>query len=176
MTHCRVPLSRACERERGTIERHDRPKPAPPIVLSVVPAKRSACDASYTPTPSVDGSGDCDVKVESRSGRPATGKVDVILKKIEQGRKTINSNFYCQQLMRLKQNVEKKRPELINRKGVGFHHDNARPHTHLATRVARAGCPGRPNGSALQPCHVAALVLQLESWFSSQLHIHASKR
>lgn len=47
---------------------------------------------------------------------------------------TINSDLYCQQLMRLKQSIQEKRPELINRKGVVFHHDNARPHTSLTTR------------------------------------------
>ncbi|GBP86984.1 Histone-lysine N-methyltransferase SETMAR [Eumeta japonica] len=36
--------------------------------------------------------------------------------------------------MRLKQDVEKKRPELINRKDLVFHHDNARPHTSLTTQ------------------------------------------
>ncbi|KAJ0184087.1 hypothetical protein K1T71_000510 [Dendrolimus kikuchii] len=36
--------------------------------------------------------------------------------------------------MRLKQKVERKRPELINRRGVVFHHDNARPHTSLVTQ------------------------------------------
>ncbi|GBP89675.1 Histone-lysine N-methyltransferase SETMAR [Eumeta japonica] len=48
--------------------------------------------------------------------------------------KTINSDWYYQQLMRLQQEVEKKQPELINRKGVVFHHYNARPRTYLATR------------------------------------------
>ncbi|GBP16774.1 Histone-lysine N-methyltransferase SETMAR [Eumeta japonica] len=47
---------------------------------------------------------------------------------------TINSDLYCQQLMRLKQDEEKKGPESINRMGVIFHHDNARPHTSLATQ------------------------------------------
>lgn len=47
---------------------------------------------------------------------------------------TIDSTLYCQQLMRLKQAIQEKRPELINRKGVVFHHDNARPHTSLVTR------------------------------------------
>ncbi|GBP49890.1 hypothetical protein EVAR_29503_1 [Eumeta japonica] len=37
-------------------------------------------------------------------------------------------HLYYQLLMRLKQEVEKKRPELFNRKGVVLHHDNARPH------------------------------------------------
>ncbi|GBP77328.1 hypothetical protein EVAR_38146_1 [Eumeta japonica] len=44
------------------------------------------------------------------------------------------SDFYCQHLMRLKQEVKKKWPESINRKGVDFHHDNAGPHTSLATQ------------------------------------------
>ncbi|KAL0859687.1 hypothetical protein ABMA27_010802 [Loxostege sticticalis] len=48
--------------------------------------------------------------------------------------RTIDSELYCGQLMRLKQEVERKRPELINRRGVVFHHDNARPHTSLATQ------------------------------------------
>ncbi|KAF2344363.1 hypothetical protein FHG87_024879 [Trinorchestia longiramus] len=30
--------------------------------------------------------------------------------------------------------LHQKRPELVNRTGVVFHHDNARPHTTLATR------------------------------------------
>ncbi|GBP42738.1 hypothetical protein EVAR_23376_1 [Eumeta japonica] len=37
--------------------------------------------------------------------------------------------------MRLKQGVEKKGPELINRKGVVFLHDSARPHVSLATHI-----------------------------------------
>lgn len=47
---------------------------------------------------------------------------------------TINSNIYCQQLTKLNEAVKEKRPELANRKGIVFHHDNARPHTSLATR------------------------------------------
>lgn len=47
---------------------------------------------------------------------------------------TINSSLYCQQLVRLQQAIEKKRPSLYNRKGVVFLHDNARPHTSLMTR------------------------------------------
>ncbi|GBP76128.1 Histone-lysine N-methyltransferase SETMAR [Eumeta japonica] len=46
------------------------------------------------------------------------------------------SDFYYQKLMKLKQKVEaeEKRPKLINRKGVVFQHDNARPYTSLATQ------------------------------------------
>ena len=47
---------------------------------------------------------------------------------------TINSEVYCHQLDNLNDSLKKKRPELINRKGVVFHQDNARPHTSLLTR------------------------------------------
>ncbi|GBP95367.1 Mariner Mos1 transposase [Eumeta japonica] len=43
-------------------------------------------------------------------------------------------DLYCQKLMRLKEEVEKKRLESKDRKGVIFHHDNARPHTLLDTQ------------------------------------------
>ncbi|KAJ0174850.1 hypothetical protein K1T71_009958 [Dendrolimus kikuchii] len=48
--------------------------------------------------------------------------------------RTIDSELYCEQLMRLKQKVQRKRPELINRRGVVFLHDNAKPHISLATQ------------------------------------------
>ncbi|XP_018306549.1 histone-lysine N-methyltransferase SETMAR-like [Mycetomoellerius zeteki] len=35
----------------------------------------------------------------------------------------VDSDLYCQQLMRLKQSIQEKRPELINRKDIVFHHD-----------------------------------------------------
>jgi histone-lysine N-methyltransferase SETMAR len=47
---------------------------------------------------------------------------------------TINSDVYCSQLDRLNAAIDQKRPELVNHKGVVFHHDNARPHVSLATR------------------------------------------
>lgn len=47
---------------------------------------------------------------------------------------TINSDVYTQQLTKLNNAIQEKRPELANRKGVVFHHDNARPHTSLVTR------------------------------------------
>ena len=47
---------------------------------------------------------------------------------------TINSDVYCRQLNKLNAVVKEKRPELVNRKRVIFHHDNATPHTSLATR------------------------------------------
>ncbi|XP_049307894.1 histone-lysine N-methyltransferase SETMAR-like isoform X2 [Bactrocera dorsalis] len=46
--------------------------------------------------------------------------------------RTVDSTFYCQQLLRLKQAIEIKRPELMNR--IVFHQDNARPYTSLMTR------------------------------------------
>ena len=47
---------------------------------------------------------------------------------------TINLDVYCRQLDKLNALVKKQRPELVNRKGVIIHHDNATPHTSLATR------------------------------------------
>ncbi|GFX10742.1 histone-lysine N-methyltransferase SETMAR [Trichonephila clavipes] len=46
---------------------------------------------------------------------------------------TLNSKLYCHQLDRLKLGIDQKRPELANRRGVVFHHDNARPHTFVVT-------------------------------------------
>ena len=42
---------------------------------------------------------------------------------------TINLDVDCRQLNKLNAVVKEKRPELVNRKGVIFHHDNATPHT-----------------------------------------------
>jgi len=41
--------------------------------------------------------------------------------------KTIDFNL-CQHLIRLKQSIQEKRLELINRKGIVFHYDNVKPH------------------------------------------------
>ena len=42
--------------------------------------------------------------------------------------RTINSNVYCRQIMKLDEEIKEKRPELENGKGVILHQDNARPH------------------------------------------------
>ena len=47
---------------------------------------------------------------------------------------TINSDVYCRQLNKLKAVIKGKRPELVNRKGVIFHRDNATLHRSLAAR------------------------------------------
>ena len=47
---------------------------------------------------------------------------------------TINSNKYCSQLDQLKAALDKKCPELVNRKCIIFHQDNAIPHVSLLTR------------------------------------------
>ena len=47
---------------------------------------------------------------------------------------TIDSDVYCEQLEIFKKEIEKKRPEFVNQRGVVFHHDNARPHTSLKTQ------------------------------------------
>ena len=41
--------------------------------------------------------------------------------------------MYIQQLAKLSDTVQEKRPELTNRKDVVFQHDNAKPHTSLVT-------------------------------------------
>ena len=46
----------------------------------------------------------------------------------------MNSVLYCAQLERLRQAIEREWAELMNRKGVVFYHDNARPQTSLMTR------------------------------------------
>lgn len=47
---------------------------------------------------------------------------------------TIDSIKFCSQLDRLKAAIDKKRPELVNGKGVVFYRDNDRPHVSLMTR------------------------------------------
>ena len=80
----------------------------------------------------------------SKHGETAqtTSKADIHQKKVMlsvyfellQRNRTINSDVYCQQLDKLNAAIKEKRPELINRKVVIFHQDNARPHTSLVTR------------------------------------------
>jgi histone-lysine N-methyltransferase SETMAR len=48
--------------------------------------------------------------------------------------KTINSEVYCQQLDRVNECLKEKRPNLVNRKGVVFHQDNARPRVSKMTQ------------------------------------------
>ncbi|GFX26454.1 histone-lysine N-methyltransferase SETMAR [Trichonephila clavipes] len=50
-------------------------------------------------------------------------------KKLLPDNTTINSEVYCHQLDKLNDALQQKRSELINKKGVVFHQDNARPHT-----------------------------------------------
>ena len=47
---------------------------------------------------------------------------------------TINSNKFCSQLDQLKAALDKKCPELVNRKRIIFHRDTTRPHVSLMTR------------------------------------------
>ena len=46
----------------------------------------------------------------------------------------INSNTYCSLLDQLKAALDEKHPELVNRKRIIFHQDNARLHVSLMTR------------------------------------------
>ena len=47
---------------------------------------------------------------------------------------TINSNKYCSLLDQLKAALYEKSSELVNRKRIIFHYNNARPHVSLMTR------------------------------------------
>ena len=46
----------------------------------------------------------------------------------------INSSKYCSQLDQLKAALDKKHPELVNRKRINVHQDNVRLHVSLMTR------------------------------------------
>ena len=50
------------------------------------------------------------------------------------GNQTIISNKYCSQLDQLKATLNEKHPELVTRKLIIFHQDNARPHVSLMIR------------------------------------------
>ncbi|GFV47752.1 mariner Mos1 transposase [Trichonephila clavipes] len=52
---------------------------------------------------------------------------------LKQG-KTINAELYCNPLDKLKAVIKEKRPALASRKGIVFHHDNARTHTAMLTQ------------------------------------------
>jgi histone-lysine N-methyltransferase SETMAR len=47
---------------------------------------------------------------------------------------TVTSEFYCQQLRRLEESIQQKRPG--RRHGVILQHDNARPHNANMTKAA----------------------------------------
>lgn len=48
---------------------------------------------------------------------------------------TIDSDQYCVYLDQVQENLKRKRGYLLNRKGVIFHQDNAKPHTSAKTRL-----------------------------------------
>ncbi|GFX64409.1 mariner Mos1 transposase [Trichonephila clavipes] len=48
--------------------------------------------------------------------------------------KTINADLYCNQLDKLNVAIKEKRTALASRKGIVFHHDNARPHTAMVAQ------------------------------------------
>lgn len=57
----------------------------------------------------------------------------VILFELLKKGQTITANFYSSQLQRVHEELRKKRPALVNRKGIILQHDNARPHVAKAT-------------------------------------------
>ncbi|CAK9804065.1 Histone-lysine N-methyltransferase SETMAR [Anthophora plagiata] len=89
----------------------------------------------------IDRTNICDALLKRNEIEPFLKRVITAITSVHEARidvekvgQTIDSQLYCGQLERLRQAIERKRPELNNRKGVVFHHDNARPHTSLMTR------------------------------------------
>ncbi|GFW09020.1 histone-lysine N-methyltransferase SETMAR [Trichonephila clavipes] len=99
--------------------------------------------------------GDLSLQESDRSGRPSKMNNDVLrsmlennphstsreiakekgpvyYKLLKQG-ETINADLYCNQLDKLNAVIKQKRPAVASRKGIVFHHDNARPHTAMVT-------------------------------------------
>ncbi|XP_076170752.1 histone-lysine N-methyltransferase SETMAR-like [Ptiloglossa arizonensis] len=76
----------------------------------------------------------CDYLLKRNEIDPFLKRMGILHYELLPSGQSLNSDLYCQQLTRLKQSIDEKRPELANRKGVAFHEDNARPHTSLTTR------------------------------------------
>ncbi|GFV04697.1 histone-lysine N-methyltransferase SETMAR [Trichonephila clavipes] len=77
---------------------------------------------------------DDNVRPHIISGKKGKNAIQARKKLTDAYREAINSEVYCHQLDKLNDALQQKRSELINRKGVVFHQDNARPHTSLVTR------------------------------------------
>ncbi|KOX78883.1 Histone-lysine N-methyltransferase SETMAR [Melipona quadrifasciata] len=86
--------------------------------------------------------GNFELKAEDRSGRPATTHTDIIKTVLtENPRYSVREIVDATNIPKTTevwvphlQPVAEKRPELANRGGVVFHHDNARPYVALAVR------------------------------------------
>nr|KAF7398302.1 hypothetical protein H0235_016310 [Vespula pensylvanica] len=79
----------------------------------------------------------CIISEKARIHRKHTRSYDykgILYFKLLPKNQTINSNVYIQQLAKLCNAVQEKRPELKNSKAVVFQHDNTKPHTSLLIR------------------------------------------
>ena len=86
---------------------------------------------------------------------------------------TINLNVYCWQLDSLNESIIQKCPELVNCKGVVFHHDNMRPHTSLIThqKLLELGwdvLPHPPYSPDLALSNFVSLSKKLLAWYNVQ--------
>ncbi|GFS80900.1 histone-lysine N-methyltransferase SETMAR [Trichonephila clavipes] len=61
------------------------------------------------------------------------GNCPVFYELLKQG-KSINADLHCNQLDKLNAAIKEKRSALASRKGILFHHDNARLHTAMVTQ------------------------------------------
>ncbi|GFT83373.1 histone-lysine N-methyltransferase SETMAR [Trichonephila clavipes] len=76
----------------------------------------------------------CDSLLKRPENDPFLKRIITGTKKLLPDNTTIHSEVYCHQLDKLNDALQQKRPELINRKGVVFHQDNAKLLTSLVTR------------------------------------------
>jgi histone-lysine N-methyltransferase SETMAR len=84
---------------------------------------------------------------------------------------TVNSDFYCNVLRRLRENVRRERPELWCNHNWFLHHDNAPAHTPLKTTQFVTNnmviIPHPPYSLDLAPCDIALfpkLKMKLKGW------------
>src|SRR5688572_30562379 len=88
-------------------------------------------------------------------------------------KETITADKYCAQLDRLKASIAENRPVLANRKGVIFHHDNARPHVALSVKNKLAAF----NWEVLiHPPYSPGFTLKREKWEIARLKTGKSTR
>jgi transposase len=83
----------------------------------------------------------------------------IVHKKVVPPGETVNGNFYCDVLRRLRENVRRKRPVKWRNNSWALHHDNAPAHTSLLVRqfltsTKTAIIPHPPYSPDLAPCDI----------------------